>query len=97
MTRERRARKEGGKYDRRMSFDDVKDERMLMMVDKLCIWMGGILSETLNRENLITSIRNGGLICKLAEVIQDSVDDCSKSESNGHDLPSNPPQVNSLH
>ena len=57
MTRERRARREGGKYDRRMSFDDVKDERMLMMVDKLCIWMGGILGETLNRENLITSIR----------------------------------------
>eukprot|EP00116_Pleurobrachia_bachei_P009786 sb/3470048/ len=73
----RPARRAGGKYDRRMSFDDVKDERMLMMVDKLCIWMGG-------------------LICKLAEVIQDSVDDCSKSESNGHDLPSNPPQAYNL-
>ena len=50
-------RKEGGKYDRRMSFDDVKDERMLVMVDKLCVWMGGVLGEKLNRENLITGIR----------------------------------------
>ena len=49
--------KSGGKYDRRMSFDDVKDERMLVMVDKLCVWMGGILGETLNRENLIQTIR----------------------------------------
>ena len=49
--------KVGGKYDRRMSFDDVKDERMLVMVDKLCVWMGGILGETLNRENLIPQIR----------------------------------------
>ena len=49
--------KQGGKYDRRMSFDDVKDERMLVMVDKLCIWMGGVLGEKLNRENLITQIR----------------------------------------
>ena len=40
-----------------MSFDDVKDERMLVMVDKLCVWMGGILGETLNRENLIPQIR----------------------------------------
>ena len=51
-------RKVGGKYDRRMSFDDVKDERMLVMVDKLCVWMGGILGETLNRENLIPQIRH---------------------------------------
>ena len=49
--------KVGGKYDRRMSFDDVKDERMLVMVDKLSCWMGGILDEKLNRETLITSIR----------------------------------------
>ena len=41
--------KVGGKYDRRMSFDDVKDERMLVMVDKLSCWMGGILDEKLNR------------------------------------------------
>ena len=50
--------KVGGKYDRRMSFDDVKDERMLVMVDKLCVWLGGILNETLNRENLIPQIRH---------------------------------------
>ena len=49
--------KVGGKYDRRMSFDDVKDERMLVMVDKLCVWVGGRLDETLNRENLIVEIR----------------------------------------
>ena len=49
--------KAGGKYDRRMSFDDVKDERMLVMVDKLCQWQGGILDVSLNRENLIKEIR----------------------------------------
>ena len=57
QTMSRSRGKAGGKYDRRMSFDDVKDERMLMMVDKLCVWMGGILGEKLNRENLISQIR----------------------------------------
>lgn len=65
--------KAGGKYDRRMSFDDVKDERMLVMVDKLCVWMGTILDEKLNRENLISSIRNGVLMCRLATSIQEEV------------------------
>jgi len=92
MTRERRARKEGGKYDRRMSFDDVKDERMLMMVDKLCIWMGGILSETLNRENLITSIRNGGLMCRLATDIQYCVDEFKANDEDPGSLPKKAPQ-----
>jgi len=85
--------KTGGKYDRRMSFDDVKDERMLVMVDKLCIWMGGILGETLNRENLISSIRNGNLMCKLAVEVQESVDDFKNRDSEeAGSLPRKPPQ-----
>jgi len=85
--------KTGGKYDRRMSFDDVKDERMLVMVDKLCIWMGGILGETLNRENLIPQIRNGGFLCRLADSVQESVDDFKGSEHDpGLALPKHAPQ-----
>jgi len=84
--------KVGGKYDRRMSFDDVKDERMLVMVDKLCVWMGGILGETLNRENLIPQIRNGGALCRLADCIQASVDDYKNNHEDNDDLPSSAPQ-----
>ncbi|KAL5260847.1 hypothetical protein ACHWQZ_G006773 [Mnemiopsis leidyi] len=84
--------KVGGKYDRRMSFDDVKDERMLMMVDKLCVWMGGILEETLNRENLIPQIRNGVLMCRLATVIQESVDDFTSKNDEAGPLPRKAPQ-----
>jgi len=84
--------KAGGKYDRRMSFDDVKDERMLVMVDKLCVWMGGVLGEKLNRENLITSIRNGGLMCKLAEEIQESVDEFKNTAEDPGSLPKKAPQ-----
>jgi len=85
-------RKEGGKYDRRMSFDDVKDERMLVMVDKLCVWMGGVLGEKLNRENLITGIRNGGLMCRLAEEIQVCVDNYKSTAEDPGQLPKKPPQ-----
>jgi len=84
--------KAGGKYDRRMSFDDVKDERMLVMVDKLSVWMGGILGETLNRENLIIKIRNGGPLCRLAECIQESVDDFKTANEDNEDLPTQSPQ-----
>lgn len=84
--------KQGGKYDRRMSFDDVKDERMLVMVDKLCIWMGGVLGEKLNRENLITQIRNGGLMCKLGEEIQECVDSYKNTAEEPGSLPKKAPQ-----
>jgi len=85
-------RKVGGKYDRRMSFDDVKDERMLVMVDKLCVWMGGIIGETLNRENLIASIRNGGFMCRLADSIQESVIEFKAANEDNEDLPSTAPE-----
>jgi len=84
--------KVGGKYDRRMSFDDVKDERMLVMVDKLCVWMGGILRETLNRENLIPQIRNGDFMCRLATEIQESVDKYTSENDDAGPLPRKPPQ-----
>jgi len=84
--------KVGGKYDRRMSFDDVKDERMLVMVDKLSCWMGGILDEKLNRETLITSIRNGVLMCKLATEIQVAVDDYMNTAEDPGQLPKKAPQ-----
>lgn len=84
--------KAGGKYDRRMSFDDVKDERMLVMVDKLCVWMGTVLGEKLNRENLISQIRNGGFMCKLAEEIQESVDSYASSAEDAGSLPKRAPQ-----
>ena len=84
--------KAGGKYDRRMSFDDVKDERMLVMVDKLCVWMGQVLREKLNRENLISQIRNGGLMCRLAEEIQESVDNFKIANDEHDSLPSKAPQ-----
>jgi len=58
----------------------------------LCCWMGGILGETLNRENLITSIRNGGALCKLAEYIQESVDDYKQNNEEVEDLPTACPQ-----
>jgi hypothetical protein len=84
--------KAGGKYDRRMSFDDVKDERMLVMVDKLSVWMGTVLGEKLNRENLITNIRNGGFMCKLAVEIQECVDNFAGSAEDPGSLPKKAPQ-----
>jgi len=84
--------KVGGKYDRRMSFDDVKDERMLVMVDKLCVWMGSILDEKLNRENLIPQIRNGALMCKLAAEVQVSVDEHVDKNDDAGPLPKKGPQ-----
>jgi len=75
-----------------MSFDDVKDERMLVMVDKLCVWMGGVLGEKLNRENLISQIRNGGLMCRLAEEIQESVESYRDTAEDPGPLPKKAPQ-----
>jgi len=88
---ERKPREGAGKYDRRMSFDDVKDERMLVMVDKLCAWMGGVLDEKLNRENLIAQIRNGSFMCRLAVEIQEVVENYKNTAESPGKLPKKGP------
>jgi len=92
MGRQRRERKANGKYERRFSFDDIKDEQKMIMVDKVCGWMGGILDEKLNRENVIDKLRNGVLVCRLAEEIQKSVNEYKQTAEDPGPLPMAPPQ-----
>lgn len=77
----------GSKYDRRMTFDDIKDERALQMVDKLCVWIGDMLGCKVNRGTLLTEIRNGGKLCRLAEVITGMVEHYGKHHPDDEQVP----------